>query len=65
MVQKILMDFSRGKTQIKVAPQYVNNFNPKIGLNSTLAHNVEMKQMLRRIQGIPSGCRSCGGKSKK
>ncbi len=65
MVQKIPMDFSRGKTQVKILPQYVNSFSSKISLNSTLAHNVEMKQMLRRLQGVPSGCTSCGGKGKK
>ena len=65
MVQKIQMDFSRGKTQVKILPQSTINFNPKISLTSTLAHNVEMKQMLRRLQGVPSGCTSCGGKAKK
>jgi len=65
MVQKITMDFSRGKTQVKAIPQLTTNFNPQISLASTLAHSVEMKQMLRRLQGIPSGCSSCGGKKGK
>lgn len=65
MVKKIHMDFSQsGSSQgrvISVTPNIITG-QRKVSLASTLSHSVEMKQMLRRIQGIPSGCSSCGGK---
>ena len=56
------MDFSRPHTKIVAMPQIYSS--SKIGLNNTLAYCTEMKQMFRRLQGIPSGCSSCG-KGKK
>jgi hypothetical protein len=69
MVQKIRMDFSQsGISQGKVTPIAPNiitrQSSTKVSLASTLSHCVEMKQMLRRLQGAPSGCSSCG-KGKK
>lgn len=70
MVQKIRMDFSQsGASQGKVVainPNIITRQTfSKVSLASTLSHCVEMKQMLRRIQGLSSGCSSCGGKGKK
>ena len=69
MVQKIRMDFSQsGISQGNVTPIAPNiitrQSSTKVSLASTLSHCVEMKQMLRRLQGAPSGCSSCG-KGKK
>lgn len=61
-MRKIFMDFSRPHTKIVAMPQIYSS--SKIGLNNTLAYCTEMKQMFRRLQGIPSGCSSCG-KGKK
>lgn len=69
MVQKIKMDFTKsgvGGMNIPIQPISMisrSNFkSSSISLASTLSHGVEMKQMLRRLQGLPSGCSSCGGK---
>jgi hypothetical protein len=69
MVQKLTMGFTKNGGEIKnVQIQPISMVSgstyksAKVSLGSTLAHSVEMKQMLRRLQGIPSGCSSCGGK---
>jgi hypothetical protein len=69
MVQKIRMDFSQsgashGKA-MTISPNIITRqTSSKVSLASTLSHCVEMKQMLRRLQGLSSGCSSCG-KGKK
>ena len=65
MVQKIRMDFSQsGASHGKVVAINPNiltrQSSSKVSLASTLSHCVEMKQMLRRLQGLSSGCASCG-----
>tara|TARA_E500000331_G_C17267241_1_gene717659 strand:- start:46 stop:258 length:213 start_codon:yes stop_codon:yes gene_type:complete len=69
MVQKMGMDFTKsggGKVNVQMMQpiSMISRFNKtsKVSLGATLAHSVEMKQMLRRLQGLPSGCSSCGGK---
>ena len=63
MVKRISMNIGQPKNEsvLHANVPSMNNFS-KISLGSTLAQCAEMKQMLRRIQGIPSGCSSCGGK---
>lgn len=61
MVQKVNMIFSKPKGKMTVLPQIVIP-NSRPALSNTLQYSVEMKQMLRRIQGLPNGCSSCGKK---
>ena len=69
MVKKMSMDFtnngSYGLQKLALpAPSGMFSNPSKISLGSTLVQCAELKQMLRRFQGLSTGCSSCG-KAKK
>jgi hypothetical protein len=65
MVQKVNMLFSKptNRANATLIQPIIPNSRP--AMSNTLRYCSEMKQMIKRIQGVPSGCSSCGGKKKK
>lgn len=71
MVQKIPLLFNTSgsnmlMSQNKVVPVVMPLKTPvsKVSMTATISHNLELKHMLRVMQGLPrnSGCSTCGKK---